>query len=34
MHPFPTPSKHQKAVKFSDAFKGQRKSALGTNGLK
>ena len=33
MHPFSTPCKHQKTVRFSDVFKGQRKSALGTNAL-
>ena len=33
MNPFPTPWKHQKAVRFSDAFKGYGKGALATNGL-
>ena len=32
MHPFSTLWKHQKTLRFSDAFKGQRKGALGTNG--
>ena len=41
MHPFSTPWKYQKssivipyAVRFSDVLMGQRKGALGTNGLK
>ena len=34
MHPFSTPWKYQKAVRFSDIFKGQRKGALGMNVLK
>ena len=34
MHPFSTPWKHQKTLRFSDAFMGWRKGALGTNGLK
>ena len=34
MHPFSTPWKHQKTVRFSDVFRGQRKGALGTNGLR
>ena len=34
MHPFSTPWKHQKIVRFSDAFWRQRKGAVGTNGLK
>ena len=33
MHPFSSPWKHQKTVRFSDVFRGQRKGALGTNGL-
>ena len=33
MDPFSTPWKHKKTVRFSDAFRGQRKGALGTNGL-
>ena len=33
MHPFSIPWKHQKAVRFSDVFRGQRKGALRTNGL-
>ena len=33
MHPFSKPLKHQKTVKFFDVFRGQRKGALGTNGL-
>ena len=33
-HSSPTPWKHQKTVKFSDVFRGYRKGALGTNGLK
>ena len=34
MHLFPNPWKHQKTSKFSDDFKGQKKVALGMNGLK
>ena len=36
MHPFPgvDPWKHQKTLRFPDVFRGQRKGALGTNGLK
>ena len=34
MHPFSTPWKHQKTLRFSDVFRGQRKGALGTNGLR
>ena len=34
MHPFSTPWKHQKTVRFSDVFRRQRKGALGTNRLK
>ena len=33
MHPFSPPWKHLKTVRFSDAFRGQRKGAFGTNGL-
>ena len=33
MHLFSTTWKHQKFLRFSDVFRGQRKSALGTNGL-
>ena len=33
MHPFSTPWKHQKTLRFSDIFRGQKKGALGTNGL-
>ena len=33
MHPFSTPWKHQKTLRFSDVFRRQRKGALGTNGL-
>ena len=33
MHPFSTPWKHQKTVRFSDIFRGWRKGALRTNGL-
>ena len=33
MHPFSTPWKHEKTVRFSDVFREQRKGALGTNGL-
>ena len=33
MHPFLTPWKHQKTVRFSDVFRGYRKDALGTNRL-
>ena len=33
MHPFSTPWKHQKAVRFSNVFWGWRKSALGANRL-
>ena len=31
---FPTHWKHWKTVSFSDVFRGQRKGALGTNGLR
>ena len=31
---FPTHWKHWKTVRFSDVFRGPRKGALGTNGLK
>ena len=34
MHPLSTPWKHQKTFRFSDVFRGYRKGALGTNGLK
>ena len=34
MHPFSIIWKHQKILRFSDVFRGQRKCALGTNGLK
>ena len=30
---FDTPWKHQKTVRFSDVFRGERKCALGKNGL-
>ena len=33
MQPFSTLWKHQKTVRFTDAFGGQRKAALGTNRL-
>ena len=33
MHPFSTPWKHQKTLRFSDVFWGLRKGALETNGL-
>ena len=33
MHTFSTPWKHQKTFRYSDVFKGLRKSALRTNGL-
>ena len=33
MHPFSTPWKHQKTLRFSDVFRGWRKDALGTNRL-
>ena len=33
MHPFSTPWKPQKTVRFSDVFREQRKRALETNGL-
>ena len=33
MYPFSTSWKHQKTLRFSDVFRGHRKSALGTNGL-
>ena len=33
MHPFSTPWKHHKALRFSDVFREKRKSALGPNGL-
>ena len=32
MHPFSTPWKHQKTLRFSDVFRGKRKDALGTSG--
>ena len=34
MHSFPTPWKHPKTAKLFDIFRGQRKGALGTKGLK
>ena len=34
MHPFSTPSKDEKNRRFSDDFRGRRKGALKTNGLK
>ena len=34
MHPFSTPGKHQKTIRFFALFWGLRKGALGTNGLK
>ena len=33
MYPFSNPWKHQKTARFSDIFRGERKGALGTNGL-
>ena len=33
MHPFSTPWKYQKNLRFPDVFRGQRKGALGTNML-
>ena len=33
MHPFSTPWKHQKILRFSDVFRGLKKGASGTNGL-
>ena len=33
MHPFSTPWKHKKTVRFSDVFRGKRRSTLGTNWL-
>ena len=33
MQPFTTPWKYQKIFRFSNVFRGQRKDALGTNGL-
>ena len=34
MHPFSTPWKYEKTLPFSDVFgRGERKGALGTNGL-
>ena len=33
MHPFSTPWKHQKTLRFSDDFRGLRKGALGADGL-
>ena len=33
-HPFYTPWKYLKTVRFSDVFRGYRKGALGTNELK
>ena len=34
MHPFSTPWKHQKTLRFSDVFRGERKGALETNELR
>ena len=34
MHLFSTPCNCQKTLRFCDVFRGQRKGALGTNGLK
>ena len=40
MHPFPTPSKHQKAVKFSESrkifwcFQGAEKEGIGNEWVK
>ena len=34
MHPFSTPWKSKKTLRFSDVFRGDRKGALGTNGLR
>ena len=34
MHPFSTPWKRQKTLRFSDIFRGYRKDALATTGLK
>ena len=34
MYPFSNPRKHQKSVRFSDVFRGEKKGALGMNGLK
>ena len=33
IHPFSTPWKHQKSLRFSDVFRSQRMAVLGTNGL-
>ena len=33
MHPFSTPWKHQKTVRFFDVFSGKTKGVLGMNGL-
>ena len=33
MHPFSTPWKDKKTIRFSDVFRGERKGTLGTNGL-
>ena len=33
MHPFSTPWKNQKTLRFFDVFRGRRKGALGMNGL-
>ena len=33
IHSFSTPWKHQKTIRFSDVFRGEKKGALGTNGL-
>ena len=33
MHPFSTPSKHQRTLRFSGVFRGQKNGALGTNRL-
>ena len=33
MYPFSIPWKHQKTVRYSDVFRGQRKGALGTDAL-
>ena len=33
VHPFSTPWKHKKTLRFSDVFRGWREGTLGTNGL-
>ena len=34
MHPFSTPLKNQKSVRFSDVFRGERKGCIGNEWVK